>query len=86
MANVIDSRAQLELVGHGNIQGIKNMLGTVVSGFQEADVCAVTQCTTKASFLVTDPAKIFKPTGPSLQKRVPGKGGPTLSALEIVPR
>ena len=31
----------------------------------------------------TDPATIFKSSGPSLQKRVPGKGGPTLSALEI---
>ena len=33
----------------------------------------------------TDPTKIFKPSGPSLQKRIPGQGGPTLSALEIAP-
>jgi len=34
----------------------------------------------------TDPAKIFKASGPSLQKRIPGKGGPTISALEIPAR
>src|ERR1700761_5621953 len=32
------------------------LMGT--DGFQEADVCAITQCTTKASILITDPGQL----------------------------
>jgi Copper type II ascorbate-dependent monooxygenase, C-terminal domain len=33
-----------------------------------------------------DPATIFKNSGPTLMKRVPGKAGPTLASLEVAPQ
>ena len=53
-----------------------NLMGT--DGFQEADVCAITQCTTKASFLVTDPAKIYSTVREAFALARSGRPGPVL--------
>jgi acetolactate synthase-1/2/3 large subunit len=52
------------------------LMGT--DGFQEADVCAITQCTTKASFLVTDPAKIYATVREAFALARSGRPGPVL--------
>jgi acetolactate synthase-1/2/3 large subunit len=54
----------------------QDLMGT--DGFQEADVCAVTQCTTKASFLVTDPAKIYATVREAFALARSGRPGPVL--------
>ena len=45
-------------------------------GFQEADVCAITQCTTKASILVTDPAQTLHQSARSVRARAQRPPGP----------
>jgi acetolactate synthase-1/2/3 large subunit len=52
------------------------LMGT--DGFQEADVCAITQCTTKASFLVTDPSKIYATVREAFDLARSGRPGPVL--------
>ena len=50
------------------------LMGT--DGFQEADVCAITQCTTKASILVTDPAQIYTKVREAFALARSGRPGP----------
>jgi acetolactate synthase-1/2/3 large subunit len=52
------------------------LMGT--DGFQEADVCAITQCTTKASLLVTDPAQIITKVREAFALARSGRPGPVL--------
>jgi acetolactate synthase-1/2/3 large subunit len=52
------------------------LMGT--DGFQEADVCAITQCTTKASWLVTDPAQIYTKVREAFALARSGRPGPVL--------
>jgi acetolactate synthase-1/2/3 large subunit len=52
------------------------LMGT--DGFQEADVCAITQCTTKASILVTDPAQIYTKVREAFALARSGRPGPVL--------
>src|ERR1700676_1806354 len=52
------------------------LMGT--DGFQEADVCAITQCTTKATFLVTDPAKVYSTVREACALARSGRPGPVL--------
>jgi len=52
------------------------LMGT--DGFQEADVCAITQCTTKASLLVTDPAQIYTKVREAFALARSGRPGPVL--------
>ena len=58
----------------GNVR--TDLMGT--DGFQEADVCAITQCTTKASILVTDPAQIYTKVREAFALARSGRPGPVL--------
>ena len=52
------------------------LMGT--DGFQEADVCAITQCTTKASILITDPAQLYTKVREAFALARSGRPGPVL--------
>jgi acetolactate synthase-1/2/3 large subunit len=58
----------------GNVR--TDLMGT--DGFQEADVCAITQCTTKASILVTDPGQIYTKVREAFALARSGRPGPVL--------
>jgi acetolactate synthase-1/2/3 large subunit len=52
------------------------LMGT--DGFQEADVCAITQCTTKASILITDPGQLYTKVREAFALARSGRPGPVL--------
>src|SRR6201996_9140487 len=58
----------------GNVR--TDLMGT--DGFQEADVCAITQCTTKASVLVTDAGQIYTAVREAFALARSGRPGPVL--------
>lgn len=53
-----------------------DLMGT--DGFQEADVCAITQNATKASILVTDPAELYTKVREAFALARSGRPGPVL--------